>query len=235
MTSVATTESHVADFLAMLTAERGASQNTIEAYTSDLEGYFGFLSERTVERPTQSARTFRPISPCWRTRASSGIALAAACRQSSSTTGSCRPKVSSTADPTSRLAGAEETARAAEGAEHRRGRPLAANLREALRRLGGRRVLPGSALSLPARNSLRDGHARLRARRAAARSAARRRARFYDQRQRRPRTPGAAQRDRACGARAISRGFRAPRQFSEWLFPSQRHLAMLRGKASRKT
>ena len=49
MAPVATTESHVADFLDMLTSERGASQNTIDAYTSDLEGYFGFLSERTVE------------------------------------------------------------------------------------------------------------------------------------------------------------------------------------------
>ena len=38
MAPVATTESHVADFLDMLTSERGASQNTIDAYTSDLEG-----------------------------------------------------------------------------------------------------------------------------------------------------------------------------------------------------
>ena len=49
MAPVVTTESHVADFLDMLTSERGASQNTIDAYTSDLEGYFGFLSERTIE------------------------------------------------------------------------------------------------------------------------------------------------------------------------------------------
>jgi integrase/recombinase XerD len=49
MAAVVTKENHVVDFLDMLASERGASQNTIDAYTSDLEGYFGFLSERIVE------------------------------------------------------------------------------------------------------------------------------------------------------------------------------------------
>jgi integrase/recombinase XerD len=39
---------NVADFLAMLTAERGASQNTIEAYANDLEGFVAFLADRQV-------------------------------------------------------------------------------------------------------------------------------------------------------------------------------------------
>jgi integrase/recombinase XerD len=50
------TESHVADFFAMLTAERGASQNTIDAYSSDIEGYLGFLAERAVEPLAASSR-----------------------------------------------------------------------------------------------------------------------------------------------------------------------------------
>ena len=46
--SVAERDGHVADFLAMLSAERGASTNTIEAYAADLEGFLRFLSERGV-------------------------------------------------------------------------------------------------------------------------------------------------------------------------------------------
>jgi integrase/recombinase XerD len=48
MTSAAGSDHHIADFLAMLSAERGASTNTIEAYTADLEGFLGFLSARGV-------------------------------------------------------------------------------------------------------------------------------------------------------------------------------------------
>jgi len=48
MKSVAAHDGHVKDFLAMLMAERGASQNTIEAYTNDLDGFLSFLSERKV-------------------------------------------------------------------------------------------------------------------------------------------------------------------------------------------
>lgn len=48
MTSAAGGDHHVADFLAMLSAERGASANTIEAYAADLEGFLGFLSCRGV-------------------------------------------------------------------------------------------------------------------------------------------------------------------------------------------
>jgi integrase/recombinase XerD len=49
--SVAQRDGHVADFLAMLSAERGASKNTIDAYAADLEGFLGFLSERGVSPP----------------------------------------------------------------------------------------------------------------------------------------------------------------------------------------
>lgn len=44
MTFAGERDEHVADFLAMLTAERGASPNTIEAYAADLEGFIGYLS-----------------------------------------------------------------------------------------------------------------------------------------------------------------------------------------------
>jgi integrase/recombinase XerD len=53
--SVAERDGHVADFLAMLSAERGASTNTIEAYAADLEGFLGFLSERGVVAPDATA------------------------------------------------------------------------------------------------------------------------------------------------------------------------------------
>ncbi len=48
MTSPARRDDTVADFLAMLSAERGAAANTIEAYAADLEGFIGFLSETGV-------------------------------------------------------------------------------------------------------------------------------------------------------------------------------------------
>ncbi len=48
MTSVAKNDSHVADFLDMLTAERGAAQNTLDAYTSDLDVFLSFVAERGV-------------------------------------------------------------------------------------------------------------------------------------------------------------------------------------------
>ena len=53
--SVAERDGHVTDFLAMLSAERGASTNTIEAYAADLEGFLRFLSERSVAPPDASA------------------------------------------------------------------------------------------------------------------------------------------------------------------------------------
>ncbi|MET1045426.1 MAG: site-specific tyrosine recombinase XerD [Hyphomicrobium sp.] len=46
MTAAAGRFDHVADFLAMLSAERGASVNTIDAYAADLDGFLGFLSDR---------------------------------------------------------------------------------------------------------------------------------------------------------------------------------------------
>ncbi|MBS0269213.1 MAG: site-specific tyrosine recombinase XerD [Proteobacteria bacterium] len=51
MTPVAERDGHLADFLAMLTAERGASANTIDAYTADLENFAGFLSDRGIAAP----------------------------------------------------------------------------------------------------------------------------------------------------------------------------------------
>ena len=45
MAAILTRESHVGEFLDMLTAERGASSNTIEAYESDLDGFLQYLSE----------------------------------------------------------------------------------------------------------------------------------------------------------------------------------------------
>lgn len=51
MTPVAECDGNLADFLAMLTAERGASANTIDAYTADLENFTGFLSDRGIAAP----------------------------------------------------------------------------------------------------------------------------------------------------------------------------------------
>jgi len=51
MTPVAERDGHLADFLAMLTAERGTSANTIDAYTADLENFAGFLSDRGIMAP----------------------------------------------------------------------------------------------------------------------------------------------------------------------------------------
>lgn len=48
-------DGHLADFLAMLTAERGASANTIEAYTADLENFASFLSEKGIAAPNAQA------------------------------------------------------------------------------------------------------------------------------------------------------------------------------------
>jgi len=48
MASVVAHGSHVTDFLDMLAAERGASQNTLDAYASDLAGFLQHLSELGV-------------------------------------------------------------------------------------------------------------------------------------------------------------------------------------------
>ena len=128
MAPVATTESHVTDFLDMLTSERGASQNTIDAYTSDLEGYFGFLSERTVEALDAGAKDIQAYLAML---TNAGQAPASRSRRLSAVKQYYRFLLAEgfiEADPTSGLQGPKKTARAAEGAEHRRGRPLAANL-----------------------------------------------------------------------------------------------------------
>jgi integrase/recombinase XerD len=48
MTAAAGGDRYVTDFLAMLSAERGAAANTIEAYAADLGGFLGFLSENSI-------------------------------------------------------------------------------------------------------------------------------------------------------------------------------------------
>jgi integrase/recombinase XerD len=48
MASASAQDSHLAAFLDMLTAERGASPNTIEAYRGDLEGFLDYLSDGSV-------------------------------------------------------------------------------------------------------------------------------------------------------------------------------------------
>ncbi|MBN9354424.1 MAG: site-specific tyrosine recombinase XerD [Hyphomicrobium denitrificans] len=48
MASASAQDSHLAAFLDMLTAERGASPNTIDAYRGDLEGFLDFLSDGSV-------------------------------------------------------------------------------------------------------------------------------------------------------------------------------------------
>ena len=51
MTPSGERDGHLADFLAMLSAERGASANTIEAYAADLESFVGFLSDKGIAAP----------------------------------------------------------------------------------------------------------------------------------------------------------------------------------------
>ena len=48
MASASAQDSHLAAFLDMLTAERGASPNTIDAYRGDLEGFLDYLSDGSV-------------------------------------------------------------------------------------------------------------------------------------------------------------------------------------------
>jgi len=48
MASASAQDSHLVAFLDMLTAERGASPNTIEAYRGDLEGFLDYLSDGSV-------------------------------------------------------------------------------------------------------------------------------------------------------------------------------------------
>lgn len=48
MTSTGARDPHVADFLSMLSAERGAAANTIEAYAADLDRFRSFLSANNV-------------------------------------------------------------------------------------------------------------------------------------------------------------------------------------------
>ncbi|MBS0235397.1 MAG: site-specific tyrosine recombinase XerD [Proteobacteria bacterium] len=48
MTSSARRDDHIADFLAMLSAERGASVNTVSAYAADLEAFVSFLADNGV-------------------------------------------------------------------------------------------------------------------------------------------------------------------------------------------
>jgi integrase/recombinase XerD len=55
MASVAAHDRHVTEFLDMLGAERGASQNTLDAYASDLAGFLQHLSELGV-----SSRAAKP-------------------------------------------------------------------------------------------------------------------------------------------------------------------------------
>ena len=82
--SVAERDGHVADFLAMLSAERGASTNTIGAYAADLVGFL---------RPTRPQATFRPISAFWRTRDRLRHRAHGGSRRSNSIIGSCWPKI----------------------------------------------------------------------------------------------------------------------------------------------
>jgi len=42
----ATTSAHLATFLDMMVADRGAAENTIESYRRDLEDFLGFLVRR---------------------------------------------------------------------------------------------------------------------------------------------------------------------------------------------
>ncbi len=55
MTPAGERDGHLADFLAMLAAERGASANTIDAYAADLENFAGFLSEKGIAAPNAQA------------------------------------------------------------------------------------------------------------------------------------------------------------------------------------
>lgn len=59
MASAPAHDSHLAAFLDMLTAERGASPNTIEAYRGDLEGFLDYLTEASVEPLTAGTQNIQ--------------------------------------------------------------------------------------------------------------------------------------------------------------------------------
>ena len=106
----------------MLASERGASQNTIDAYTSDLEGYFGFLSERTVEAHDAGAKDIQAYLAML---TDAGQAPASRSRRLSAIKQYYRFLLAEDfieADPTSGLQGPKRAACTAEGPEHRRSR-----------------------------------------------------------------------------------------------------------------
>ena len=83
---------HLIDaFLEMMSAERGAAANTIEAYRRDLSDYFGFLLARASDPLSAPRRTFRPISPISRPRGSPPRPVRGGSRRCGNSTGSCAP------------------------------------------------------------------------------------------------------------------------------------------------
>ena len=172
MTSGTAHDGHVVDFLAMLTAERGASQNTIEAYANDLDGFLGFLSARNVA-PAAAAST--DIQAYLALLAEEGQAPSSRARRLSAVKQYYRFLTAGRAHRH------RSDVRPA-GSEKRRALPKVLSIAEVDRLLAaserrsegqdGRALFPRATISLPARNALCDRNARFRACRATARRSA---------------------------------------------------------------
>ena len=81
MTATAIAALHLAAFLEMLSSERGAADNTLAAYTRDLEDFFGFLAARNT--PVENV-TPRDVQDYLQYMSTQGLAPASRARRLSS-------------------------------------------------------------------------------------------------------------------------------------------------------
>ena len=197
-------QDHLKSFLEMMAAERGAADNTLEAYRRDLQDFRRLPgARRGLARRGRAGRHRRLSARAVGGRHGAGLAGAPAVgrapavqvpvrrgrRRGRSGAGICRPQ-EGPGDP--------------QDAVHRRGRSPDRGGPAPHRDHRGPRPRARPAPACADRDALRDRHARHRAGDAAALGAGGRRARADHQGQGRARAPGAAQPGRPRGARPLS-------------------------------
>ena len=208
----------------MLAAERGAGENTLDAYRRDLEDFSAYLAAagRSIAAADSddAARAISAGSPSAASRAASVARRLSAIRQlyrflySEGHRGD---------DPAAVIEGPKRGRSAAEGAERsRRSTACWRRRATAMQRRSASRAAARGAARLPARSALRHRAARLGTGGAAGLGGAARRAHADGARQGRQGAAGAAQRrgqardDRLSGAARGGRSSTNPK----WLFPS---------------